>query len=48
MNLVKQWFEITFILVLVYLILSHGDAFSKAIYAITGLYTGSVKSLQGR
>jgi len=48
MNLVKQWFEITFVLILVYLVLSHGSAFSTSINAIAGAYTGSVKALQGR
>ena len=48
MNLVRRWFEITFVLILVYLILSHGQAFSSAVASLGGMYIGSVKALQGR
>jgi hypothetical protein len=48
MNIVKQWIEITFVLILVYLILSHGTAFTGSINAISSAYIGAGKMLQGR
>jgi len=43
-----SWLEITFILVLVFLILSNAGSFNTAAAAISGLYTSAVKTLQGR
>jgi hypothetical protein len=40
--------EITFVLILVYLILSRSSAFSQIIAALGRLYVGGVVALQGR
>jgi hypothetical protein len=40
--------EITFILVLMYLVLTNGNAFSQVVGSIGSVYTSSVKTLQGR
>jgi hypothetical protein len=48
MDALRRWLEITFVLIIVYLILSNGTAFSTAITSIGGMYIGSVKALQGR
>lgn len=48
MKELDRWMEITFVLIVIYLVLSHGSAFSSAITAISGLYNGAVRNLQGR
>jgi hypothetical protein len=48
MKLLSQYLEIAFVLILVYLILSHGPAFTSAVNAISGLNNGAIKNLQGR
>lgn len=48
MNEVRRWMEITFILIVIFLVLSRAGAFSAAIKAIGGVYVGGVKALQGR
>ena len=40
--------EITFILILVYLVLSRALGFSSAVSSIGKVYVSSVKALQGR
>jgi len=40
--------EITFFLVLVYLVLSRAEGFSSAMGSLSGAYTESVRTLQGR
>jgi len=40
--------EITFILVLMYLVLTNGSAFSQVTQSIGSVYTSSVRTLQGR
>lgn len=40
--------EITFILVLMYLVLTNGNAFSQVVGSLGNVYTNSVKVLQGR
>ena len=40
--------EITFTLILVYLVLSRSQGFSAAVRSIGGVYTDAVKALQGR
>jgi hypothetical protein len=40
--------EITFILVLMYLVLTNGSAFSQVVGSIGNVYTSSVRTLQGR
>jgi hypothetical protein len=40
--------EITFVLILVYLVLSRALGFSAAVSAIGKVYVSSVKALQGR
>ncbi len=46
--MVSKILEITFTLVLVYLVLSMSDGFSEAITAIGNVYSKSVKTLQAR
>jgi len=48
MKLIQQYFELAAILIAVYLILSHGPAFTGAVNAIAGLNNGAIKNLQGR
>ena len=48
MNLVSRWIEITFILILLYLVLTRASGFSSVVRSIGTAYTGSVKALQGR
>ncbi len=40
--------EITFLLIVLYLVLSRSTAFSNAIKSIGTVYIGGVKALQGR
>lgn len=40
--------EITFILVLMYLVLTNGNAFSQVVSSIGSVYNNSVRTLQGR
>ncbi len=42
------WLEVTFVLIILYLILSRSTAFSNAITSLGSVYVGSVKALQGR
>ncbi len=46
--MLRRWMEITFVLIIMYLILSRAAAFSIAVKAMTGGYIGSVMALQGR
>jgi hypothetical protein len=46
--MVRQVLEITFMLVLVYLIVSNAEGFSAATKAVGSVYANSVKVLQGR
>jgi len=46
--MISRWLEITFLLILVYLVLSRASGFSTAIRSIGSAYTSSVKALQGR
>ena len=48
MGELRRWMEITFILIVIYLVLSRAGAFSLAIKALSSAYTGAVKALQGR
>lgn len=45
---IGRWMEITFMLILAYLILSNYKGFAAAINSIGGAYTSSVRALQGR
>lgn len=45
---VGQILEGTFVLTLVYLIVTNADNFSKVVSSISSAYVGSVKVLQGR
>ena len=40
--------EITFILVLMYLVLTNGSGFSSAVASVGSGYTSAVRTLQGR
>ena len=46
--MIKRWMEITFILILLYLVLSRSSAFASAIKAIGSVYTQAGRMLQGR
>jgi hypothetical protein len=47
-NTVKQVLEITFVLVLMYLVLSNGTAFNSIVSSIGSVYVNAVKTLQGK
>lgn len=46
--MIDRVLEITFTLILIYLVLSRAEGFSTSIGAISGAYTESVRALQGR
>jgi hypothetical protein len=46
--MVGRILEITFLLVLAYLVIANAGNFATAIKALGGVYAGSVKVLQGR
>lgn len=46
--MVSRWLEITFVLIVVYLVLSRAVGFSNAVRSIGSVYVGAVKALQGR
>ncbi len=46
--MVAQLLQITFLLVLAYLILAHADAFGTATNAASASYNSAVQTLQGR
>jgi hypothetical protein len=46
--MLSRWIEITFVLIVLYLVLSRALGFSSAISAIGKVYVASVKALQGR
>lgn len=46
--MIRRWMEITFILIMIYLVLSRGFEFSRVIRAIGDVYAQSVGALQGR
>lgn len=48
MKIIEQLFEITLVLVLVYLVLSNAFGFSTVVSSFGQAYTSSVKVLQGR
>jgi hypothetical protein len=43
-----RWIEITFVLIVLYLVLSRAKGFSAAMGSIAKAYTGAVRALQGR
>jgi hypothetical protein len=45
---VSQILEISFMLVLVYLVVVNADGFSSSVRALGSVYTASIKTLQGR
>lgn len=46
--MLSRWLEITFVLILIYLVLSRASGFSTAIRSIGDVYVKSVSALQGR
>lgn len=48
MGTLNRWIEITFVLILVFLVLSRASGFSQGVRAISSAYTSAVKALQGR
>ena len=45
---VNRVIEVTFTLILAYLVLSNARGFSNVIRSVGSVYTGSVRALQGR
>jgi hypothetical protein len=48
MATVERWIEITFVLIVLYLVLTNSDGFSSAVRSLGSVYTQSVRALQGR
>ena len=48
MSNLSRWIEVTFVLIILYLVLSRAAGFSSAISAVSRAYTDAVRSLQGR
>lgn len=48
MQAVNRWIEITFVLILAFLILRNALGFSSGVSAIGKVYVDAVKALQGR
>lgn len=48
MNVVKDWFAGTILLIGLFLVLKNASQFSEGMKSLTEFYTGSVKALQGR
>jgi hypothetical protein len=46
--MVGRVFEITFLLIILYLVLANAQAFSTVLGAASGAYSKSVSTLQGR
>ena len=46
--MIGRWMEITFVLIILYLVLSRATGFASAVSSIAQGYTGAVKALQGR
>lgn len=46
--MIGRWIEITFVLIVLYLVLSKALGFSSAVRSIGKVYVDSVKALQGR
>lgn len=46
--MINRVLEITFVLVMAYLVIANARNFAVALGAIGGVYTGAVKTLQGR
>ena len=48
MDNVGRWLEITFVLIILYLVLSRAFGFSAVVKSMGGVYVNAVKALQGR
>jgi hypothetical protein len=48
MSQLSRWIEVTFVLVLVYLVLTNYKGFASAVSSLGSVYSSSVKVLQGR
>lgn len=46
--MVRQLLEITFVLIILYLVVNNASGFSSAVRSIGSVYGSSVKVLQGR
>ncbi len=46
--MVGRVLEISFVLILLYLVLTRASGFSSSVTAISGAYVSAVKALQGR
>jgi hypothetical protein len=46
--MINRILEITFVLVMAYLVIANAENFSRAIGAIGSVYVGAVRTLQGR
>ena len=46
--MIGKWMEITFILIIAFLVLKNASEFSIAAQTVGGVYSGAVITLQGR
>ena len=47
MNQLSRWMEITFVLIVIYLVLRNSSGFSSTVRAVSGAYNSAVRTLQG-
>jgi hypothetical protein len=48
MSQVSRWLEITFVLIVLYLVLSRALGFSSVVRSLGNVYVAGVQALQGR
>jgi hypothetical protein len=48
MQQLSRWIEITFVLLILYLVLANSGAFATVTSSLSSSYVGAVKVLQGR
>ena len=48
MGTVSKWIDVTFVLIVLFLVLNNAFGFSQIVQSLTAGYTASVKVLQGR
>lgn len=48
MNGISRWIEITFVLIVLYLVLSRALGFGTVVRSIGKVYVDAIKALQGR
>ena len=45
--MIARWMEITFVLIILYLVVKNAPGFASAVRSISAGYIGAVKALQG-